>query len=68
MEKETINAKIRNQLTPIVNLIELIKLCNNTNDKELKTKYENRLFECVKSAEHSVDVLCSFGYNKYEDE
>lgn len=53
-DKETINAKIRNRLSPITNLIALLKA---------GLPYENYIAD----AENAVKKLCELGYDVYSD-
>lgn len=61
------NAEIRNQLTPLVNIVELLKamkIAKNKADFKKVVEYENLLIDNIESAQTSINNICNMNFSK----
>lgn len=61
--KESVNEKIRNQLVPIVTLLELLK----TNSVNIEDKQKAVINKLLPVEEESIKKLCTLGNNIYDN-
>ena len=61
IENESFNARIRNALAPVVNMIELIGDCQSTTDENKRNDILTTIFEGKGHLQHSVEKLLQLG-------